>query len=160
MNIEKDRVVSFHYILRDDAGNTVEDSNGGDAMVYLHGARNIVVGLETELEGHAAGDEIRVTVPAEQGYGAYDPNLKQRIPLKRLKGVKKLEPGMRLQINTSKGARVATVVKVGRFHADLDANHPFAGRALDFEVRVVDVREATEEELQHGHAHGPGGHQH
>lgn len=160
MKIAKDKVASFHYILRDEQGEVIENSHDASPVLYLHGARNIVAGLEAELEGREPEDEVRVTVEPAQGYGEYDETLRQRVPLKRLQGVKKLKPGMRLQVNTSRGTRAATVMKVGRFHADLDGNHPFAGKRLDFEVKVLDVRDATQEELRHGHAHGEGGHEH
>lgn len=161
MSIENDKVVSIHYTLKDTEGNVLESSVDKDPMSYLHGHGNIIPGLENALIGKESGDSLSVTVEPEQGYGTYDESLVQRVPVKRL-GVesRKLKPGMMLQLKTRRGPQMARVKKVGRFVVDIDVNHPMAGKTLVFEVTIENVRDATDEERSHGHAHGPGGHQH
>jgi len=160
--IEDGTVVSFHYTLTGDAGDTLDSTRDRDEpMLYLHGSSNIITGLEKALDGREAGETFEVTVPPEEAYGeARAPNV-QRVSLKKL-GVKpnQLQPGVILNLQTSQGPAQVTVLKVGRFNVDVDANHPLAGKPLHFAVEVVEVRDATEEEKAHGHAHGPGGHQH
>jgi FKBP-type peptidyl-prolyl cis-trans isomerase SlyD len=162
MNIEDKKVVSFHYTLTNEAGDTLDTSRERDEpMLYLHGANNIIVGLEKAMEGKAAGDTFQVTVPPEEAYGERREANVQRVSLKKL-GVKphQLKPGMILNLQTTQGPAQVTVLKVGRFNVDVDANHPLSGQSLNFDIEIVEVRDATEEETQHGHAHGPGGHQH
>jgi FKBP-type peptidyl-prolyl cis-trans isomerase SlyD len=160
MAIAKDTVVQFHYTLKDDKGNVIEASHGNEPMAYLHGQGNIIAGLEDEMEGKEAGAEFAVTVSPEKAYGQRDETAIQRIPVKHLKGAKKWKKGMVAHVETEQGQRQVTVIKVGKFMVDVDANHPFAGKELTFEVKIEDVREASAEEIQHGHAHGIGGHQH
>ena len=160
MNIAKDSVVQFNYNLKDDQGNDIETTTGGEPMAYLHGHGNIIPGLEQALEGKAVGDKFSVTVGPAQAYGERKENAQQRIPLKHLKGARKWKPGMMAVVETEQGYRQVTVVKVGKFNADVDTNHPLAGKTLVFDIDVVDVREATAEEKAHGHAHGVGGHHH
>lgn len=160
MNIAKDRVVQLHYTLKDESGREIESSRGGSPMAYLHGHSNIIPGLEEALEGKAAGDQVSVTVPPEKGYGMPRPGLTQRVPVKHLQGAKTWRPGMVAVVQTEQGPRQVQVVKVGRFMADVDFNHPMAGKALSFDVEIVSVREADPEEVAHGHVHGDGGHQH
>ncbi len=162
MKIQDNRVVSFHYTLTGEAGDQLDSSHDrGEPMLYLHGANNIITGLEKAMAGRQAGDAFQVTVAPEEAYGDRREANVQRIALKRL-GVSggQLKPGMILNLQTSQGPAQVTVLKVGRFNVDVDANHPLAGQPLSFDVEVLDVRDATEEEKQHGHAHGPGGHQH
>lgn len=160
MIVEKDKVVSFHYTLKNAAGEQMETSRETDPMTYLHGANNIIVGLERAMEGHSIEDEFAVTVEPEEGYGIRNEKNVQRVSLKRLKGVGKISVGQVLNLKTNKGQVQVTVLKVGRFNVDVDGNHPLAGVPLTFEVEVMDIRDASEEELEHRHVHGPGGHQH
>ena len=160
MNIAPKTVAIFHYTLRNDAGDELESSRGGDASAYLHGANNIVPGLEKAMEGKSAGDVFSATVAPEEAYGQPDPERQQRVPVKHLLFKGKLRPGMVVQLNTSEGRVPVTVVKAGRHSADIDTNHPLAGQSLTFDIEIVEVRDASEEEIAHGHAHGPGGHQH
>lgn len=160
MDIQRHRVASFHYGLYDAGGEEIESSGGGEPSVYLHGENNIIPGLERALTGRKAGDALRVSLDAADAYGAHDPRRQQRVPVKHLVAPGRLRPGMVVQVNTSEGRIPATILKVGRFSADIDTNHPLAGRSLVFEIEIVDVREATDEEIAHRHAHGPGGHQH
>ena len=160
MIVDKDKIVTFHYTLRNAAGEQMETSREKDPMSYLHGANNIIVGLEKAMEGHSIEDEFVVTVEPEEGYGVRNEKNVQRVPLKRLKGVGKISVGQILNLQTNKGQVQVTVLKVGRFNVDVDGNHPLAGVPLTFEVEITDIRDATEEELEHRHVHGPGGHQH
>ncbi|MEP1469945.1 MAG: peptidylprolyl isomerase [Halieaceae bacterium] len=160
MKIAAKTVASFHYTLKNEAGEELETSRDSEPTAYLHGAKNIIPGLERALEGHVSGDSLEVEVKPEDGYGPRNPDRIQRVPTKHLIFKGKLRPGMTVQLNTSEGARPVTVAKVGRHSADIDANHPLAGQVLTFAIDITDVREASAEELAHGHAHGAGGHQH
>ena len=160
MNISKDTVVQFHYTLKDDKGELIESTEGKDPMAYLHGHSNIIAGLEKALEGKAVGDSFTVTIEPKDGYGPRQENAMQRISLKHLQGARKWKPGMMAFVETDKGYRQVTVLKVGKFNADVDTNHPLAGKTLVFDIQVADIREASAEEKSHGHAHGVGGHHH
>lgn len=163
MKIEDKKVVQFHYVLRDeDAGVELENSNGGDPVAYLHGFNNIIRGLEKAMLGHEAGESFSVVVDAIDAYGLRNEENQQRVPIKHLMVKKnaKLKPGMVVNIQTDQGARQATVIKAGKFNVDVDTNHPLAGKRLGFEISVVDVRDATADEIAHKHAHGVGGHHH
>lgn len=160
MSIGDDSVVSFHYTLRDDAGSITESSEGASPVVYMHGRNNIVPGLETQLAGKTSGDKFTAVVAPEQGYGLRNDSAVQRVPVKHLATRGPYEVGQMVVVNTREGGRQARVMKVGHFNVDLDLNHPLAGKTLTFEIQIVDVRAATEEERSHGHAHGPEGHGH
>ena len=160
MNIAPETVVVFHYTLRNEAGEELESSRGADPTAYLHGANNIIPGLEEVMTDKAAGDVFSATVAPEKAYGLRNPEKMQRVPVKHLMFKGKLKPGMVVQLNTSEGRVPVTVTKTGRHSADIDTNHPLAGQALTFDIEIVDVRAASAEELSHGHAHGPGGHHH
>ncbi len=163
MKITKDTVVTFHYRLSK-GEQELENSHDGDPMAYLHGHKNIIAGLEEEMLGHESGDAFSVTIPPEKAYGLRKENTLQRVPIKHLhngqKLKNKLKPGMVVHINTDQGTRQATVVKSGRSVVDVDTNHPLAGASLTFDINIESVREATPEEIAHGHAHGVGGHHH
>jgi len=157
MLIADKKVASFHYTLSNGEGEQIESSRERQPMTYLHGARNIIPGLEKALAGKAAGDQFRVTIPPADAYGERRSDQTQRIPAKHFRDTKHLKPGRMVSIQTRRGPVQATVVKVGRFNIDVDANHPLAGQTLTFDVEVTDVRDATAEEISHGHVHGPGG---
>jgi len=160
MIAEKDKIVTFHYTLKNAAGEQMETSREKQPMSYLHGANNIIAGLEKAMEGRAINDEFSVTVEPEEAYGVRNENNVQRVPLKRLKGIGKISVGQVLNLQTNKGQVQVTVLKVGRFNVDVDGNHPLAGKQLTFDVEITDIREASGEELEHRHVHGVGGHQH
>ncbi|HEX4938189.1 MAG TPA: peptidylprolyl isomerase [Candidatus Kapabacteria bacterium] len=160
MNISKDKVVQFHYTLKNDKGEEIESTIGKDPMAYLHGHGNIIPGLESALEGKAAGDRFTITIEPKDGYGERQDVEWQRIPLKHLQGARKWKPGMMAFVETEQGYRQVTVMKVGKFNADVDVNHPLAGKTLTFDIEVLDLRDATDDEKSHGHAHGVGGHHH
>jgi FKBP-type peptidyl-prolyl cis-trans isomerase SlyD len=160
MSIAQDQVVSIHYTLRDDTGEVIDSSGHGEPLSYLHGRGNLIPGLERELTGRNAGDRLQVKIPPADGYGEYDRELVQQVPRRALKGIRDLKVGMRLQAQTADGARAVTVTHLAGDMVTLDGNHPLAGKNLNFEVEVAAVRAATDEELAHGHVHGPGGHHH
>lgn len=160
MKIENKTVVSFHYTLSNAAGEQMESSRERDPMVYLHGSNNIIPGLEKALSGKAAGDSFEVTIEPAEAYGERDDQRIQRVSAKHFRQPGRLEPGQLVTLQTKQGPVQATVVKVGRFNVDVDTNHPLAGQSLTFDVEVTDVREATKEELSHGHVHGKGGVEH
>lgn len=160
MHVEKNRVVSLHYTLKDDDGVVIESSSGRPPMSYLHGKNNIVPGLEQALAGKQTGDRVEVSVPPEQGYGRRDDRLVQIVPRTKFAEVGELQPGMQMRASGPQGARVVTIVRVERDFVTVDANHPLAGRTLHFSVEIAEVRKATHEEISHGHVHGPSGHTH
>lgn len=160
MKIDRNTVVTFHYTLRNMDGDELETSRTGEPSAYLHGAANILPGLERAMAGQSVGDIFSVELVAADAYGEYDPARQQRVPVKHLLYKGRLRPGMLVQLNTDNGRRPATVIKAGKFSADLDTNHPLAGQDLVFDIEVVDVRAASREEVAHRHVHGPGGHAH
>ena len=157
MKIEKNKVISFHYKLRD-GGVELEHSQSADPMLFMFGHGGLISGVEDAMAGRQAGDSFSVTLPPEQAYGHRSNDAVQRVPIKQLGTKKKLNPGDVVAVNSSKGPMDVTIIKAGKFMADIDANHPLAGRTLTFNIDIVDVRDATDEELSHGHAHGAGGH--
>ncbi len=159
MKIEKDRVVHFHYTVSEQGQEPLESSEGREPMAILLGHGNIIPGLEKAMEGREAGEKFEVDVAAADAYGVRQDNLTQRVPKKHFKDVR-LHPGMQAVLPTNFGPRAVTILKVGMSVVDVDLNHPMAGKDLHFAIEVTDVREASEEEVQHGHVHGEGGHQH
>lgn len=157
MNIEDKKVVSFHYTLSNSQGEQIESSRDRDPMSYLHGSGNIIPGLEKAMAGKTSGEQFEVTVEPADAYGERNEAGIQRVPAKHFKNVGHLEPGQPVILQTKQGPLQVTVVKVGRFNVDIDRNHPLAGQSLTFDVEITDVRDATEEEISHGHVHGPGG---
>lgn len=158
MAISQDSVVTIHYTLKDDAGEVIDSSASGEPLMYLHGHGNLIPGLERELTGHEVGEQLSVRVAPADGYGEHDERLVQSVPLNALRGVKDVKAGMRLSAQTDEGPRSVTVTEVSGESVTLDGNHPLAGKSLNFDVRIEGVRPATEEELAHGHVHGPGSH--
>ncbi len=160
MVIAQDKVVLIHYTLTNESGETLDSSSGGDPLAYLHGQGNIIPGLEKALEGKQAGDKLSVRVEPAEGYGVRDEALVQHVPRRQFGGAN-VQPGMQFHAQTSQGhARVVTVKHIQGDMVVVDGNHPLAGEVLNFDVEVAEVRDATQEELQHGHVHGPGGHHH
>jgi FKBP-type peptidyl-prolyl cis-trans isomerase SlyD len=160
VQIEKNRVVTLNYTLRDEQGAVLDTSTGRAPLSYLHGKGNIIPGLEEALAGKAAGDKLDVTVAPERAYGPRDERLVQIVPRARFGEVAGLQPGMKVRANGPQGPRVVTVVRIDRDFVTVDGNHPLAGRTLHFSVEVAEVRKATHEEVSHGHVHGPHGHAH
>lgn len=161
MQIAQNTVVSFDYTLTDPQGNTLDTSNGKAPLAYLHGASNIIPGLEAAMLGKSTGDAFVVTVPAADAYGERDEQLIQPVPRQAFPEGAQLEVGQQFQARSPDGqARVVRIVGVEPEQITVDANHPLAGVPLTFDVSIKDVREATEEEIQHGHVHGAFGHAH
>ncbi|MBV1878416.1 MAG: peptidylprolyl isomerase [Pseudomonadales bacterium] len=159
MKIEKDTVVAFSYILSDAASIEFERSPKKQPNLYLHGYGNILAGLEQALLGKEEGDQVNVELPAEKAYGLRVENSQQRFPIKHLvTRHKKYKPGMAVKVNTNQGPKDVVILKVGRFNVDVDNNHPLAGKAVIFDVTIKKIRQATREEITHGHPHGIDGH--
>lgn len=160
MNIAKDSVALFHYTLTNVKGEVLDSSSGGEPLAYLHGGGNIIPGLEKALEGKTAGDKLKVTVSPEEGYGQLDPSLVQQVPRRAFQGVANIQPGMSFNTQGPHGPTRVVVTKVLGDMVTIDGNHALAGETLNFEVEITEVRVATQEELDHGHVHGAGGHHH
>jgi FKBP-type peptidyl-prolyl cis-trans isomerase SlyD len=160
MQVADKSIVSIHYTLTNSAGETLDSSVGQAPLAYLHGASNIVPGLENALVGKAVGDKLDVQVTAEEGYGPLREELVQKVPHENFQGVEDLQVGMQFMAQAPWGEQPVTVVKVEEDGVTLDGNHPLAGQDLTFAVEIVEIRDATEEEMTHGHAHGEGGHHH
>jgi FKBP-type peptidyl-prolyl cis-trans isomerase SlyD len=156
MQITKHKVAAIHYTLTDNDGNILDSSAGREPLSYIHGIGNLIPGMEEGLEGKTQGEKLNIKVSPEKGYGVKSNDLLQEVP-KSAFGDQKVEVGMQFQ--TNRGG-VVTVTKVGLETITVDANHPLAGVELNFDVEVIEIRNATEDELAHGHVHGPGGHQH
>ena len=153
--IANDLVVSFHYTLTNAEGETLDKSQG-EPLAYLHGAGNIIPGLEKALEGKTVGEKFTVNVPAAEGYGEYNPDLVQEVPTQMFQGVDNIQAGMQFQAQTDDGVQIVTVKAVEGDNVIVDANFPLAGQDLTFEVEIVEIREASQEELDHGHVHAHG----
>lgn len=154
MQIAENTVAAIDYTLTDDAGEVLDSSEGREPLAYLHGAGNLIPGLEQALEGSTEGESMKVTVEPENGYGERSEDLIQNVPMEAFSGVDQVEAGMRFQATDDQGnVRVVTVTDVADEEVTVDANHPLAGQKLHFDVNVVEVRAASEEEVEHGHVH-------
>ena len=162
MIIAQNRVVQMHYILTDEEGRTIDSSEGNEPLAYIQGIGNVIPGLEDALEGKAKGDKLKVTIAPEDGYGQRLDEMVQTVAKEGFKSEEgeELVAGMQVQIETNNGPSIAMVTKIEGEDVILDLNHPLAGVTLNFDIEVVDVRASTEEEIEHGHVHGPGGHHH
>lgn len=158
MNVTKDRVVSLSYTLTDPQGKVLDSSEDTGPLAYLHGNDNIISGLEKALEGKNEGDAFKVTVKAAEAYGERDEGLVVNVPRARFQGVASIEAGMQFEAETAEGSRLVTVTKVSDDMVTVDANHALAGIDLTFDVSVVAVRAASEEEIKHGHPHSEHSH--
>jgi FKBP-type peptidyl-prolyl cis-trans isomerase SlyD len=157
MQIADRCIASFNYTLTNDAGDVLDTSNGREPLAYLHGGGNIVPGLEKAMEGKSAGDTFKVDVEPGEGYGERHDALVQVVPREAFQGVDDIQPGMQFQAQSNQGVMSVTVTKIEDGQVTVDGNHPLAGETLHFDIEVTEVREATAEELEHGHAHGAGG---
>jgi FKBP-type peptidyl-prolyl cis-trans isomerase SlyD len=160
MKIEANKVVSFHYILNDGSAAPLESSRDrGEPISFLVGHAGLIPGLEKGLLGHEAGERFEVSVAPAEAYGERREDFTQRVPKKYFRDGENLKPGMTTVLSIREGGqRPVTVQKVGSSVIDVDLNHPLAGKTLVFDVEITDVRDATPEELSHGHVHGPGTH--
>ena len=160
MNIEKDKVASIDYTLTNDHGEVLDSSSGREPLAYLHGNGGLIPGLEKELEGKVKGDKLVAIIAPDQAYGVYSDELIQEIPLENFQDAGEVKVGAQFQVQNEHEVRIATVMEVSETAARVDLNHPLAGETLHFDVEIMDVREPTKEELEHGHVHGAGGHHH
>ena len=160
MQIEENKVVKIEYTVKTEEGVLVDTSEGNEPLAYLHGHKHIIPGLENALVGKAVDDELSVTVTPEEAYGERHEQLIKEVPMQAFQGVDKVEPGMQFNAESPQGPQLITVTKVDGDTVTVDGNHPLAGVTLNFDVKVVEVREPSEEELSHGHVHGAGGHEH
>lgn len=160
MQIARNTVVAIDYTLKDDDGQVLDSSTGREPLSYLHGTGGIIPGLERELDGKQVGDELQVAIAPQHAYGQRNEALRQQVPREQFEGVENLSVGMQFRVDSSAGPMAITVVDVTNDVVTVDGNHPLAGVTLNFDVTVRDVREATAEELAHGHAHGDGGESH
>jgi FKBP-type peptidyl-prolyl cis-trans isomerase SlyD len=160
MQIAINKVVNIHYTLTNNDGEVLDSSKGRPPLAYIHGIGNIIPGLESALEGRSVGDKFQVTVAPEDAYGLRNDDLVQTVPREAFEGVNEILPGMQFQAQSPEGVQLVTVIGVDEEGVTLDGNHPMAGVTLNFDVEVAEIRDATEEELDHGHVHGAGGHHH
>lgn len=160
MKITKNTVVAIDYTLKNTSGEVIDTSDGGEPLHYLHGAKNIIVGLENELEGKVAGDNLDVEVKSDLAYGPRVEALQQEVPKDAFGEIGDIQVGMRFQAETEQGPVPVVVTDITDATVTVDGNHPLAGQDLHFNVTVKEVREASQEEIEHGHVHGPGGHHH
>jgi FKBP-type peptidyl-prolyl cis-trans isomerase SlyD len=159
MKVEENRVVRFHYTVSE-AGREVESSRTvGEPLAVLYGRGGLIKGIEAALAGREVGEQIQTEISPEEGYGPYRPELSQRVPKKHFKNMP-LKIGQTVMMQTREGPRPITIQKVGMSVVDIDLNHPMAGKQLSFDIEIIEVREASAEELEHGHVHGEGGVQH
>jgi FKBP-type peptidyl-prolyl cis-trans isomerase SlyD len=160
MTIKEKCVVSMHYKLSDETGQLLDESKE-QPLTYIHGTKTLIPGLEKELNGKSQGDQVQAVVPPEEAYGPMIPQLIQNLPIDTFQGVEKVEVGMEFEASNDNDEKmIVRVDAVNDKEVTINGNHPLAGKTLSFDVKIVDVREATDEELNHGHVHGAGGHQH
>lgn len=159
MEITKNMVAMFEYVLTNAEGEELDASNG-NPLAYLHGHANIIEGLEKQMEGKKVGDKFTAKVPAAEGYGIVHEELIQTVPSAMFQGVEELEVGMRFEAQSEHGMHSVEITAIDGDQVTVDGNHPLAGVDLTFEVEVTGIRAATDDEIDHGHAHGPGGHHH
>ncbi len=161
MQIAANKAVSIDYTLTNDAGEVIDSSAGGAPLVYLHGAGNIIVGLEKALEGKQAGDELSVAIEPGEAYGEYSAELVATLNRSMFEGVDELEVGMQFHASAPDGQmQIVTIRDLDGDDVTVDGNHPLAGQRLNFQVKIIDIRDASQEEVAHGHVHGEGGHHH
>lgn len=160
MSEKSKSVIMFHYTLRNAEGDELESSRKKQPLGFIEGSGNIIPGLEKVLVDKQTGDSFSATVTPEEAYGFRNESLIERMPIKNLQFQGKLKAGSVALIRTQSGYLPVQVLKAGRFHADIDRNHPLAGQTLTFDIDVTERRDATKEEIEHGHVHGPGGVEH
>jgi len=160
MQVAKNKVVAIDYKLTDAAGKLIDSSENHGALYYIQGIGNLIPGLENALEGKKPGDNLKVTIPAKDGYGERNEALCQSVPRAQFESSEGVEVGMQFEVDTEQGELVVTVTKIEGDTITVDGNHPLAGVELHFDVTVKEIRDASAEELAHGHVHGQGGHHH
>lgn len=160
MHVDDNKVVSFHFTLTDDQGDTIESTRSEAPLAYLHGQGNLIPGLEKALSGKTVGDTFDLTLAPIDAYGERDPGLVQRLGRDEFPPEGELAIGTEYEVRDGDGWRVVTITEIVDQEVTVDGNHPLAGETITFAIEVVDIRDATEEELTHGHVHGAEGHHH
>lgn len=160
MKITTNAVVSLDYTLKNNAGEVLDSSQGREPLLYLHGVGALIPGLENEIDGMEKGQSKTVVVQPEHAYGHRSDELLHVVPKSGFQGDEEMQVGMQVQLETEQGPAIASISKIEGDDVTLDLNHPLAGEVLTFEISITDVREATADEITHGHVHGPGGHHH
>ncbi|NQY26431.1 MAG: peptidylprolyl isomerase [Piscirickettsiaceae bacterium] len=160
MKIAENTVVVIDYTLTDNDGEVIDSSKGAGPLAYLQGMGNIIPGLEAALLGKEAGDEVKASIEPKDAYGERVEDMKQEVPKELFGGIDNIELGMQFESESDDGPVMVTVVEMGEEMITVDGNHPLAGIHLNFDVKIREVREASKEELEHGHVHGEGGHHH
>ncbi len=160
MKVAENAVVVIDYTLTDNDGEVIDSSEGAGPLAYLQGMGNIIPGLEAALLDKEAGDNVKASIEPKDAYGERVEDMKQEVPKELFGGIDNIELGMQFQSETDDGPVMVTVVAMGEEMITVDGNHPLAGVHLNFDVTIREVREASKEELEHGHVHGEGGHQH
>lgn len=160
MQVSEHKVVTLNYEVVDDQGQLIDRSEDDGPLAYIHNTGQLIPGLENALEGRSQGDRLSIDVPPDQGYGERDEEGVQTVSRDQFDDDAAIEAGMQFEAQDDDGHQIVTVVGVDDDNITLDTNHPLAGKTLHFEVEIIEVRDATPEELDHGHVHGPGGHQH
>ncbi len=160
MKISQHTVVSLDYTLKNGEGELLDTSEGREPLIYLQGVGALIPGLEKELEGKEKGDKLTAVIAPEDAYGSRRDDLLKIVPKSGFKGEEEMQEGMQVQLDTEHGPALAIISKIDGEDVTLDLNHPLADMTLHFDVDIVDVREASQEEIDHGHVHGPGGHEH
>ncbi len=154
MQAAENKVVSIDYTLKDDEGNVLDTSQGSEPLSFIFGNGSIIPGLEKAIAGKTKGDEISVSVDPEEGYGEYDESLILQVEKDKFQEPDNIQEGMQVQAQAQDGqVQILTVKSIDGEQVTLDANHPLAGQRLNFELEVTDVRDATDEEIDHGHVH-------
>ncbi|MCB0736629.1 MAG: peptidylprolyl isomerase [Bacteroidetes bacterium] len=158
--IAKDKVVRINYTLRNDQNMVVDSTDGREPLAYIQGNGHLISGLESQLEGKVSGDKLKTSIAPADAYGEKEDSLLVNVSKEGFRGDQEPQVGMQVQVTTDQGERLAHIDSINGDVVVLDMNHPLAGETLHFEVEVIEVRDATAEELDHGHVHGPGGHHH
>jgi FKBP-type peptidyl-prolyl cis-trans isomerase SlyD len=154
MQISQYKAVILNYTLRNEAGEVIDSSDVGGPLSYIHGTETLIPGLENALDGRQQGERLSVTVRSEDAYGERNAQMVDRVPRENFPGIDDIQPGMQFQTEMEGGyPMVVTVTEVDENFVTVDGNHPLAGRDLDFDIEVIEVRDASSEELEHGHVH-------
>lgn len=154
MQIQGKCVVSIAYILTNDEGQTLDASTDDQPMVYLHDSNSLIPGLEKELNGKTSGDQFKASIQPEDAYGPVNPEMVQQVPKEAFEGVDDIQAGMQFEAQGPEGQmQIVTIEEVGEEGVTINGNHPLAGQVLHFDVTIKEIREATAEEIEHGHVH-------
>ncbi len=151
MQITKNKVATFDFVVTDENGDVMDSSAHSGAFPYIHGIGYLVPGLEKVMEGRTVGERFSATIPPADAYGERDESLMMKVPMEKFQGIDELELGTQIQVGFEDGTQIMTVTDIEENQVTLDGNHPLAGKTLNFDVSIVDIRDATPEELEHGH---------